>query len=271
MISFPNCKINLGLQIEGKRSDGFHAISSIMYPLPFEEILEIVEISGSGNCEFESSGLNIPGDKASNLCVKAYELLNKIYGLPSVHIHLHKIIPMGGGLGGGSSDAAETIKSLNTIFDLKLTTGQMKSYASQLGSDCPFFIENTPQLAKGRGEILTPINLSLKGYKIALVNDGTHINTKNAYAGVTPKEPDFKLDRLTSLPIEEWKNHLVNDFEESVFKHSPHLRNIKEELYNQGAVYAAMSGSGATIFGMFEGAPYLSSLKNYHLNKVVTL
>jgi 4-diphosphocytidyl-2-C-methyl-D-erythritol kinase len=242
-----------------------------MYPIPFEEILEIVEIPGKGFCEFESTGLEIPGNKESNLCVKAYNLLNKEFKLPAVHIHLHKMIPMGGGLGGGSSDAAETIKSLNTMFDLKLSVAKMKTYAAQLGSDCAFFIENIPQLAKGRGEVLSSIDLSLKDYYLVLVNDGTHISTKEAYAGIQPKPSTFDLKYLADLPIEEWKKNIHNDFEDTVFMKYPHLKDIKQNLYSKGAVYAAMSGSGATMFGVFEALPDHSSSSFKDLNKVIKL
>lgn len=255
MISFPNCKINLGLHIISKRKDGYHNISSVMYPVPLEEVLEIVKISGKGFCEFETTGFEIPGVLEENLCVKAYYLLNKDFGLPAVHIHLHKMIPMGGGLGGGSSDAAETIKTLNTIFNLNLSIDQMKFYAAQLGSDCAFFIENIPQYASGRGEILSPSPISLKDQYLVLINDGTHVSTKDAYAGIQPKEPTFDLNTLHTLPIEGWKHNVINNFEKSVFQKNPHLKNIKDELYNKGAIYAAMSGSGATLFGLFNTKP----------------
>ncbi len=262
MISFPNCKINLGLSIIGKRTDGYHEISSIIYPIPFEEILEVIPTSGNGQCKFTTTGLSIPGDASNNLCIKAYEVLNSRFNLPSVHIHLHKLLPMGGGLGGGSADAAETIKLLNRLFELQLDTQEMKLFAAQLGSDCPFFIENTPQLATGRGEILSPIAISLKGYHLVLINDGTHVSTKEAYAGVQPKKPNFDLKELPDIPIEDWKHVLVNDFERSVFKSHPHLQRMKDELYDKGAVYAAMSGSGATLYGVYTTSPDRSSWAN---------
>lgn len=271
MISFPNCKINLGLNIISKRTDGYHDISSIMYPVPFNEILEIIAISGNGFCEFESSGIEIPGNQENNLCIQAYQLLNEEFQLPAVHIHLHKMIPMGGGLGGGSSDAAETIKSLNTLFDLQLSLDEMKLFAAKLGSDCPFFIENIPQLAEGRGEILSPIAISLKGYYLLLINDGTHVSTKEAYAGIQPKSPSFDLKELQNLPIEDWGKQLLNDFETSIFLNHPHLQEIKNKLYDKGAVYAAMTGSGATMFGLFQNKIDHSSWNNQPVNIIFQL
>jgi 4-diphosphocytidyl-2-C-methyl-D-erythritol kinase len=271
MISFPNCKINLGLNIIGKRSDGYHEINSILYPIPLEEILEIIPISGQGKCKFSTTGLTIPGDPATNLCIKAYEIMNCEFDLPSVHIHLHKLLPMGGGLGGGSSDAAETIKLLNKLFDLQLNSEAMKLLAAQLGSDCPFFIENVPQIATGRGELLSPITISLKGYHLLLINDGTHVSTKEAYAGVQPKPASIDLRELPNSSIENWKHILVNDFEESVFNSHPHLKKIKKQLYEEGAIYAAMSGSGATLYGVFSELPDRSSWPSSNWCKIFLL
>jgi 4-diphosphocytidyl-2-C-methyl-D-erythritol kinase len=271
MISFPNCKINLGLNVVERRKDGYHEIQSLMYPIPLEEVLEIIEIPGKGFCNFESTGLEIPGSRADNLCVKAYNLLNTDFNLPAVQIHLHKMIPMGGGLGGGSSDAAETIKTLNTIFDLSLSNDQMKSYAAQIGSDCAFFIENNPQYATGRGEILSPTPLTLKNKYLLLINDGTHIGTKEAYAGIQPKPAKFKLDTLHTLPLENWKEFVFNDFESSVFELYPHLKIIKKNLYDMGAIYASMSGSGASIFGIFNSIPKGFYKQDYGVNKVLLL
>lgn len=260
MISFPNCKINLGLNVISKRNDGYHEICSVMYPV---EILDIVEVIKSDELKFTSSGLDIPGDIDGNLCVKAFKILQREYNIDPVHIHLYKNIPMGAGLGGGSSDGAYTLKLLNDLFELNISTEELKVYAAELGSDCAFFVEKFPQLASGRGEILEPFNVTLNGKTIILINDGTHISTQEAYSNITPKEPLQDIQEVLSLPISEWKNTLINDFEQGVFKNHPQLAVYIEKLYQSGAEYAAMTGSGSTIYGLFNESPKLhSDLKN---------
>jgi 4-diphosphocytidyl-2-C-methyl-D-erythritol kinase len=252
MISFPNAKINLGLHIIAKRKDGYHEIETCMVPIPLYDALEMIL---DKNSNWNSSGLDIPGDPKENLILKAEKLLRKDFqGLPNLNIHLHKNIPMGAGLGGGSADGAFALKLMNNLFDLHLDDFFMEEYAAQLGSDCPFFIENTPKIARGRGEILEPIDLSLEGTYLVLINPGIHIGTKEAYAGVTPASPKVKLEEVLA-DRSRWKAELVNDFEPSIFKNHPEIAEIKEKMYEAGAFYSAMSGSGSSVFGLFEKKP----------------
>lgn len=252
MISFPNAKINLGLQILSKRKDGYHEIRTCMVPIPLFDALEMIL---EKKTSWSSSGLPIPGDPKDNLILKAEKLIKKDFpGLPNLHLHLHKNIPMGAGLGGGSADGAFALKLMNNLFDLHLDNFFLEEYAAQLGSDCPFFIQNIPQIAEGRGEILQPIELSLKGSYLVLVNPGIHVGTKEAYAGVTPKSPEITLEKVLS-DRSRWKNELVNDFEQSIFTNFPEIESIKKKMYSAGAYYAAMSGSGSTVFGLFDQKP----------------
>ena len=249
MITFPPCKINLGLNIISKRSDGYHNIETCFYQVPWTDILEILP---STEFTFSSSGDSIPGNIADNLCVKAYHLLQKDFQLTPVKIHLHKTIPTGAGLGGGSSDAAFTLKILKEIFSLPLSNQDLQVYAAQLGSDCAYFIKGVPMIGSGRGEVLHEINLDLKGKYIIIVKPDVHISTAEAYAGVTPHQPGIHVEKiLTDHSIKEWKELLVNDFERSVFAKYPEIKRIKDVLYEQGALYASMSGSGSSVFGIF--------------------
>lgn len=249
MISFPNAKINLGLHITSKRKDGYHEIETCMVPIPLFDALEMILDKKS---TWNSTGLDIPGDSKDNLILKAEKLLRKDFpGLPNLNIHLHKNIPMGAGLGGGSADGAFALKLMNNLFDLHLDEFFLEEYAEQLGSDCPFFIENTPKIARGRGEILEPIELSLKGSYLVLINPGIHVGTKEAYAGITPAPPKVKLEEVLA-DRGRWKAELVNDFESSIFKNHPEIAQIKDKMYESGAFYAAMSGSGSSVFGLFE-------------------
>ncbi len=253
MITFPLCKINLGLQILGKRKDGFHDLQTILYPIPFYDALEIIE-SRAPEITFTTSGteLNIPAD--NNLCLKAFNLVKKDYPLlPSVNMHLHKTIFSGAGLGGGSADGAFTLKLLNKKFQMGLSEDQLKSYALKLGSDCPFFIKPHPCIARGRGEVLEEIKINLSTYSIVLVNPAIHISTAWAFSQVNIKAQNHVgLRDIIKLPVSGWKDTLVNDFEEPVFEHYPILRKIKKQLYNAGALYASLTGSGATVYGIFE-------------------
>jgi 4-diphosphocytidyl-2-C-methyl-D-erythritol kinase len=255
MIAFPNAKINIGLNITEKRNDGFHNLETIFYPVKWSDVLEI--IPSSVQTSFQSTGIDIPGDEQGNLCLKAYHLLNADFNIGSVSIHLHKLIPIGAGLGGGSADASFTIKSLNTLFDLKLSKEQMESYARKLGSDCAFFIKNTPVFAYNKGDTFKEIQLDLSAYHIALVKPTVHISTADAYNGVKPNKPFQSLSKLIQLPIENWKHTIVNDFEQSVFQKYPEIALIKQQLYNAGAVYASMSGSGSCLYGIFKEKPKL--------------
>lgn len=256
MISFPNCKINLGLHILNKREDGFHNLETFFYPLPLRDALEIIKAEKT---VFTSSGLPVPGNADDNICLKAYYLLKKYFAaLPPVKIHLHKTIPVGAGLGGGSADGAFTLTLLNKKFNLELSIDQLINYALKLGSDCPFFIVNKPCIATGRGEILEPLSIDLSAYKFLIVNPGIHVNTGWAFSQITPVFPEKSIAAIITQPVETWKKELKNDFEESVFKNHPEIKSIKEELYNQGAVYASMSGSGSTVYGIFKKETELS-------------
>ncbi|MCX8489903.1 MAG: 4-(cytidine 5'-diphospho)-2-C-methyl-D-erythritol kinase, partial [Cyclobacteriaceae bacterium] len=210
--------------------------------------------------ELTFSGNAIPGVAKENLCLKAYELLKNDFEIGTVKIHLHKIIPIGAGLGGGSSDAAYTLRLLNTIFDLKLTHDQLRKYAAQLGSDCSFFTQDKPQIGSGKGELLHELDISLKGFWLVLIKPLIHISTQQAYSGVVPKQPQIKLTEVLQLPIAQWKGLLENDFEESIFKQYPEVSTVKNQLYGNGAVYASMSGSGSSVFGLFEKKVQLKNL-----------
>ncbi len=251
MVYFPNAKINLGLNILAKRPDGYHDLESCFYPVAWREILEIIP---SKLLKFSSSGIDIPGDASQNLCLKAYRILSQDFDLPAVHIHLHKHIPIGAGLGGGSADGAFTLKALNELHALGLSTTELESYAAQLGSDCPFFIENKAVLAKGRGTEFEEISTSLQGKSIVLVMPPIHVSTAEAYSNIRPRIPEKNIRSIIeSLPLKEWKYYLKNDFEEGVFKVHPSIAHTKSSLYELGAVYASMSGSGAAVYGIFEG------------------
>lgn len=250
MLDFPNCKINLGLSITGRLADGYHSIETMMYPLPLGDMLEIIP-SQSGENHFATSGVVIDGDITDNLCHKAWKLLDDIYHIGAVNLHLHKIVPSGAGLGGGSADASFTLKMLNAIFNLGLDEMALSGLAARLGMDCPFFISGKPALATGRGNILEHMDFSLHGFYIALVKPEIHISTAMAYAGVIPSKKKVPIREIIKEPVGNWKSLLINDFEFSVFKRYPQIGEIKEILYEEGALYAAMSGSGSAVFGLF--------------------
>jgi 4-diphosphocytidyl-2-C-methyl-D-erythritol kinase len=253
MIVFPNCKINLGLQILRKREDGFHDLETIFYPIPLRDGLEIIQHPNPiTDVEYSSSGLTVEGNISDNICVKAYRLLKQDFpDLPAVKVHLHKVIPMGAGLGGGSADGAFTLVLLNRKFNLGLQEQQLITFALQLGSDCPFFIKNTPCLATGRGEYLEEVSLDLSSYKFALVNPGIHINTGWAFSQITPSQGRPSLKEIIQKPVESWRDDLKNDFEGPIIQHYPQIDNCIETLYASGAIYASMTGSGSTVFGIF--------------------
>jgi 4-diphosphocytidyl-2-C-methyl-D-erythritol kinase len=269
MITFPNAKINLGLHITAKRSDGFHDLETVFYPLMWKDALEIISSKEQIPNSLITTGITVSGNAEDNLCVKAYNLLKKDFPeLSPVNMHLHKTIPMGAGLGGGSADGAFTLKLLNTKFNLNLSNDQLISYALQLGSDCPFFILNEPCFATGRGEKLEPISLNLSAYKIAVVNPGIHVNTGWAFSKIRPQQPKVSLKEIIQQPIETWKQNLKNDFEEPVFAEFPEAKKLKDDLYAAGALYASMSGSGSTVFGLFKEPPQLS-LPDTYLFKII--
>lgn len=251
MIYFPNAKINIGLNVIEKRKDGFHNIETVFYPLGLCDALEIIATNNKV-IEFQTSGIKVPGHSDSNLCFKACSLMTTSYDLPKMNIYLHKNIPLGAGLGGGSADAAFTIKLINELFKLKLTTHDMLEKAKLLGSDCPFFILNTPAYATEKGDNLEKIDLDLSKYLIVLICLPININTAKAYSLVSPEQRKHSLKKLIKLPVGEWKNNIYNDFEKVVFQKYPEIGLIKNQLYKQGAIYASMSGSGAGVFGLFE-------------------
>ena len=250
MISFPNCKINLGLSITGRFPDGYHRIETLIVPLPLSDILEIAPATdGRGN--FSVTGIHITGNNHDNLCYKAWKLLDDQFHIGVADMHVHKIVPAGAGLGGGSSDAAFTLKMLNTLFSLGLDENSLKAFAARLGMDCPFFIADEPALATGKGEILRKHDLNLQGIYITVVKPPIHISTAEAYSGVIPANKQEPLEEILKEPMANWKKYLFNDFEASVFGRHPQIGEIKEKLYNAGAIYAAMSGSGSAVFGLF--------------------
>jgi 4-diphosphocytidyl-2-C-methyl-D-erythritol kinase len=255
MISFPNAKINLGLNIIRKRADGFHDLETVFYPVPgLCDALEIVHgNSGDTTLLFSHSGLEIAGDIDHNLCSKAYHLLKKDFPeLPAVQMHLHKTIPMGAGLGGGSADGAFTLVMLNRQFGLGLNEEQLMNYALVLGSDCPFFILNKPCYATGRGEQLEHNTVDLSNYRIVLVNPGIHVPTGWAFSQLKPTAPAHHCNHIVQQPVDTWRNVLTNDFEMPVMQAYPAIQSIKDQLYQQGAVYASMTGTGSTVYGIFE-------------------
>jgi 4-diphosphocytidyl-2-C-methyl-D-erythritol kinase len=260
MITCPNCKINLGLHITRKREDGYHELETIFYPVHTKrDALECIrsgDIISSSGIDFTSTGLAIKGDPGENLCVKAYLLLKKDFPhLATVQMHLHKSIPMGAGLGGGSADGAFALRMLNDMFKLGLSAQQLKSYALQLGSDCPFFILNKPCLATGRGEELEEIELDLSAYTIVIHDLRIHVSTATAFSGTVPRKPSYSLKDIVNLPVSEWKHVLVNDFEKTVAGKYEQIMQAKEGMYRTGALYASMTGSGSAVYGIFDASP----------------
>jgi 4-diphosphocytidyl-2-C-methyl-D-erythritol kinase len=250
MICFPNAKINLGLKITGKRKDGYHNIETVFYPVPLRDALEAVPAKETA---FTQTGLHIDNlSPDNNLVMKAYQLMNKKHKLPPLSVYLKKTIPPGAGLGGGSSDAAFMLRLLNRLCEFKMTYKNLEKMAVTLGADCPFFVGNRPAVGSGIGEILKPVELSLKDYIIYIVKPPVMVSTKEAYSMVTPGKSVFDLNTLPSVPVSLWKDVLTNDFESVVFRHFPIIRRIKDEFYANGAEYAAMSGSGSAVFGLFK-------------------
>ena len=254
MITFPNAKINLGLNIVEKRPDGYHNLETIFYPINLQDALEVTRRENNDKeYTLHISGSPLEGEPEDNLVVKAYKLLKKDYpGLLPVDIHMYKHIPAGAGLGGGSSDASCMIKLLNDKFSLGLSTERMEEYAVKLGADCAFFIRNKPVFATGIGNLFEPVELSLKGYHIILIKPDIFVSTRDAFAEIKPVRPAVSLKEIVKQPMETWKHSMKNDFEDSVFKKFPEIAAIKDELYDLGAVYAAMSGSGSSVYGIFK-------------------
>ncbi len=255
MIAFPNCKINIGLNIIGKRSDGFHDLETVFYPVQIKDIVEvIISDDPSKDMLFTSSGNSVAGNEEENLCIKAYRLLKRDFPqIPAVKMHLHKHIPMGAGLGGGSANASAVLTLLNDKFELNIADEQLMEYALQLGSDCPFFLLNKPAFASGRGEKFSPSAIDLSGYKILIVHPGIHVHTGKAFGGLNPEDfsPAGQLQEALKQAIAQWKGLIRNDFEKPVFALHPQIREVKERMYESGAIYSAMSGSGSSVFGIF--------------------
>lgn len=269
MITFPNAKINLGLSITEKRPDGYHNLETVFYPIPVEDALEVVEaLQQERKWVLHQSGRTLAGDAEQNLVVKAYQMLDADFDLPPVEIFLHKNIPSGAGLGGGSADAAFMLRMLNEMFKLNLDNVQLEAYAVRLGADCAFFVQNRPTFAEGVGNVFSPIGLSLKGYQYVLVKPDVFVSTRDAFALIKPKRPVHAVRETVLRPIEEWQDRLVNDFEASVFPQFPVIGELKDLLCKNGAVYASMSGSGSSVFALFSPDACLPDLsfdeKTFH-------
>ena len=259
MINFPIAKINLGLNVVSKREDGYHNLETVFYPVPIKDALEVLPMHegfpSDVRCDLKVTNLFIDGDEQKNLVVKAYNMIAQDYDLPRVHVHLYKHIPTQAGMGGGSSDCAYMIRLLNDMFSLGMSDDKMIGYAARLGADCAFFINSLPAYAEGIGEKLQPISLDLSGYKMLVVRPNIPVSTKEAFSLITPQIPEKNCLDVVMQPIETWKDELINDFERSVFAIHPEIGMLKDKMYEQGAVYAAMSGSGSSVFGLFHETP----------------
>ena len=254
MICFPNAKINLGLNVVNKRPDGYHNIETVFYPIPVKDALEIVSAE---ELSFTQTGIQVDAPMEKNLVIKALNLLKTQYDIPALEVHLLKAIPFGAGLGGGSADAAFMLKLLNDFCQLNIQPEELEKLAATIGADCPFFIRNTPVFATGTGNIFEPVELSLKNYHLCLVKPDVAVSPPEAYSLVTPAAPALSLKEIINRPVSEWKKLMINDFEQSVFTKHPVIGQIKETLYQAGAVYASMSGSGSSVFGLFENPTHL--------------
>jgi 4-diphosphocytidyl-2-C-methyl-D-erythritol kinase len=258
MVVFPNAKINIGLKIISKRSDGYHNIETLFYPLMLHDALEfVVNTEKDGKDHMATSGLFIDSKPEDNLVLKAVSRLRKSYAFPFLRIHLHKAIPSGAGLGGGSSDAACTFKALNRLFSLNIPSIKLKEMALEIGSDCPFFIDNVPASGTGRGELLEPASIPIEGYYMVLLNPGLHVSTKEAYQNCRPSPSDNFLNQISALPLKEWKNFVFNDFEDFAIRKFPLIGQLKDDLYKTGALFSLMSGSGSSVFGLFNNEPVI--------------
>ena len=254
MISFPNCKINIGLNIVGKRSDGYHNIETVFYPITLCDALEVLPIANNqAGDQFIPEGVKLEGNPEQNLCMKALRLMQKEIVMPPVKIVLMKKIPVGAGLGGGSSDAAYTLKMINTFSGAGYSDERLIELSSVIGSDCAFFIINKPVYACGKGDQMSPIPINLEGYTIVIVKPPVFVSTAEAYAGTSPTVPERSLKELIQLPVSDWREAIQNDFEKSIFLRHPEIASIKDRMYEMGAVYASMSGSGSSVFGLFKG------------------
>lgn len=265
MIVFPISKINIGLRITAKRDDGFHNIETIFYPIRLSDALEFVENRESKTADsLTLSGIHVESDPNNNLIMKALAKLRNNHDFPFLKVHLHKAIPTGAGLGGGSSDAACLLKAVNKHFSLNIDINVLRAMALELGSDCPFFIDSIPSYATGRGELLTHLSPLPSGLYLVLLNPGVGINTAEAYKNCRPEIPDLNLNSIYTLPVNEWKNRIVNDFEDFAFRKHPVIGDIKAGLYDAGAMFSLMSGSGSSVYGIFPKKPVLTEdLRKY--------
>jgi 4-diphosphocytidyl-2-C-methyl-D-erythritol kinase len=256
LLSFPNAKLNLGLYVTAKRPDGYHELETVFLPLPWADVLEVLPApKGQLATGLTLTGRPIPGAVATNLCLKAYELLQADFpALPAAQLHLHKIVPIGAGLGGGSADAAFALRAISDVFGLSLSTERLEDYARRLGADCAFFIQNTPRLAREKGDVFEPIALDLRGTACVVVYPGLHISTAQAFAGIVPQAPAHPLQAALAQPMSSWRATVFNDFEASLAPVYPVLAAIKQQLYEAGAAYASLSGSGSAVYGLFPGA-----------------
>ncbi|MDA9261790.1 4-(cytidine 5'-diphospho)-2-C-methyl-D-erythritol kinase [Flavobacteriales bacterium] len=268
MLLFPNAKINLGLSILNKREDGYHNLESVFIPIPITDSLEFIEFD---EMKFDCN-IKIDNDK-SNSVLMAYNLLKEKFKLPPLSIYLYKNIPIGAGIGGGSADGAFMLKGLNDYFELGLTNQLLKYYANEIGSDCPFFIDNNPSFVEGRGEILSDIELDLSKYYFAIINPNIHVSTKEAFSTIkySNKDNGSLLSSIKNEPIQNWKNTIFNDFESSVFETYPEIQKIKTDLYKKGALYASMTGTGSTVYGIFENKVELNDFDSSHFKTCVKI
>ena len=260
MLCYPNAKINIGLKVLEKRSDGYHNLETIFYPIPLYDALELVpDNSGKEPYTWGNSGIEVDTASENNICIKALKLVKARYELPAVNVHLHKMIPFGAGLGGGSADGAFMLTLLNKEFKLNMSAEELYDMARQLGADCPFFLSNRPACASGIGDIIQAIEPDLSGYHLYLIKPPLHVSTPEAYNGVRPHATADSLKDLIQLPVEQWKYHIKNDFEKSVFAKYPEIGRLKMMLYDAGALYASMSGSGSAVFGIFSHKPSINA------------
>ncbi len=264
MTTFPNAKINIGLNITGKRDDGYHNIESLFYPVGVRDILEfVIQSPEKDTDELTVSGFPADCKMNENLVIRALDLLRTEYTVPPLRIHLHKAIPAGSGLGGGSSDAAFMLRSVCRYFRLEAGSSELTRLSLKIGSDCAFFIDNKPAIVTGRGEIVSQVNVSLEGYYIFLVHPGIHISTAEAYRIIKPSGPAYNLTDIVKEPPEEWKDIIKNDFQEAIIKKHPLIDELIKELYSAGAAYCSMSGSGSSVYGIFREKPGYGLLRKY--------
>lgn len=264
MLVFPNSKINLGLNIVKKRFDGFHDLETVFYPINWCDALEVLESKDAKSFEIFFSGTKVQGDSNDNILYKTWKLIQEYKSIPNIKVHLHKAIPMGAGLGGGSSDASFFINLLDKQFGLSLSFLQKHKIAAQLGSDCPFFLKNQPVLAEGKGDELSPVSVNLSSYYILVVYPGIHSNTREAFAGLKPEPSKHNLKKtIETIPLTDWKNVLFNDFEKTIFLKYPEIKLLKEQLYSEGALYVSLSGSGSSVYAIFDKKPEIQLPASY--------